>query len=431
MSQKSIYLAIMAIITLLLCGYTSSLAIAQEVPEIIVESGKTTVDEKTFNGAFLHPIQNTQGDVAFYGTTGGNANSGIFLRVQNGEYVVKIAGFIDPNPRDTSKTISQILLPAYLSNKQSVLFGGFPLSSNTIDFRTIYFWKEGKLSIPVALGDIITTTRLKNKTSEITDTLTTRDYLVLRIVFATMNDNEQIVYSALLRDVENEVNFYAVIQIRDGKHKIVVSSQDTYPLDGIRSNYSAFGRVLINNNGDIAFYCIIPTFDINQLVLTYSLKSKELIPIARNLFVYNDEFIVLKIEPDDFNDKNEYIIKATGQSDPDFIETRYFLLKPKSDGKYEVIELAKSMSVVDGVQIRDVVEITNVQKQIYILAKDIENKNLLIRWRKGTTSIVNLIPTINIGSISNHRFGRTLSKKGATFIGSDSATQHQSVYRIK
>lgn len=399
--------------------------------EKIAESGLTTVDGVPFNGAFLHPIQNSAGDVAFYGTTGGNANSGIFLRVQDGEYVVKISGFADPSPRDPSKSISQILLPAYLSDRQSVLFGGFPLSSNTIDFRTIYFWKEGKLTVPVAIGDLISTTRLKNKTSEITDTKTFNEYLVLRIVFATMNDNEQIVYSALLRDVENEINFYAVIQIKNGQHKIVVSSQDKYPLDGLPAKYSAFGRVLINNNGDIAFYCIIPTDNINQLVLTYSPRTKELIPIARNLFVYNDEFIVLKIEPDDFSDKNEYIIKATGQNNPDFIETRYFYLKPKTDGKYDVIQLTKSMDMIDGVQIKDIIEITNIQKRIYILAKDPDNNNILLVWQKGKLSVLNLPPGISISSISNHRFGKTLSRKGVTFLGIDETTKKQNIYRIR
>lgn len=422
-------------ISLLLTTHVFSKEGQAQIFTKIAKSGETRVNGAPFNGAFLHPIQNKHGDVAFYGTTGGNANSGIFLYSKDANEFLQIASFKDPSPRDSSKSINQILLPAYVSNKRSVLFGGFPLSSNSIDFRTVYLWKDGILRTPIALGDIIKARRLKNMTLGITDTKTVRSFLVVRIIFITMNDNDQIVYSAQVRDQESGNSVFAIFSIQNEEHRILATTEDTYPLDGALTRYAGLGRILVNNKGDITFYATAVTDNINQLVLTYSPRTKKIEPIARNLFITNDGFLVLKIEPDDFTDNGDYIIKATGENSSGAIGVRYYLIEKRkeSDG-YNVSLVLDSSEKIDGINITSLAETSSLSqsKRIYLLAQDENAQFYIIKWRKGKKTIFKAMnEEINVFNLANRRFGRTQSKYGTVFTCVDPDTKQTAIYVIK
>lgn len=233
---------IMLIVSLLLAycvdAYGQSVDVKSKIKDVVIPGVTLSSDGSPFRTSPIFPSQNENGDIVFQSSTMANANLGVYIYHTSSGLSERV--LLRGDPDDMGST-ADFLTPLGINASGAVLIGESFFGDLQNKIRRLYYWRGGIL---------FTIASTSKKIPGGTDTFS-------QIIFASFNNREVIAFSALARAADG-TNRYLLLIWRRGVVQIVLSGGDVDPVTGIP--YVAFGRVVINAKGELAFLAVVRDF---------------------------------------------------------------------------------------------------------------------------------------------------------------------------
>ncbi|RJP33178.1 MAG: hypothetical protein C4547_12710 [Phycisphaerales bacterium] len=198
-----------------------------------------------FFGTFFVPSINDAGDVLFISDVfNGPTSRGLFLYRSGEADIIKIAAVGDPSPMGGS---IGMVGPGSINNRRQIVFLAF--NEGSLDGQ-IFRWESGVVTRHVVVGDPVpgggTFSILAGERVQFQD-----GTWVPTGVVPDINDQGDVSFFSVTQGAEADRGLFVT---RDGRHEWYVRSTEQTPLGGRYLNLFA---PILNNNGEIAFYCDI------------------------------------------------------------------------------------------------------------------------------------------------------------------------------